>query len=82
MPYTILSTSYDLLQTRTDEFYCGIGSLLVFLGLAIYEGLELSAIKILLVGFFIFLTSPTATHAMAWSAYKNKVVPGVKETKT
>lgn len=59
-----------------------LGSLLVLLGLAIYEGFELSAIKILFVGFFIFLTSPTATHAMAWSAYKNKVVPGIKETKT
>ena len=38
MPYTILSTSYDLLQTRTDEFYCGIGSLLVFPLLSISSG--------------------------------------------
>ena len=49
-----------------------LGSLLVFLGLAVYQGVDLTSAKMLLIGLFIFLTSPTATHAMAWAAHRNE----------
>ena len=51
-----------------------LGSFLVFLGLAVYQGLDLLSLRILLIGIFVFLTSPTATHAIAWAAYRNQVV--------
>ena len=58
-----------------------LGSLLVFLGLAVYQGVDLASAKILLIGLFIFLTSPTATHAMACAAHRNEAVLGTtKET--
>ncbi len=50
-----------------------LGVLLVLSGLAVYEGATLSSAKILLIAIFIFLTSPTATHAIARSAFTNKV---------
>ena len=50
-----------------------LGVLLVLIGLAVYEGATLSSAKILLIAVFIFLTSPTATHAIARSAFTNKV---------
>ena len=50
-----------------------LGVLLVLIGLAIYEGATLSSAKILLIAVFMFLTSPTATHAIARSAVTNKV---------
>ncbi len=50
-----------------------LGSLLVLTGLAFYEGIDLTAVKILLIALFIFVTSPTATHAMARAALKNKM---------
>ena len=50
-----------------------LGSLLVLTGLAFYEGIDLTAVKILLIALFIFVTSPTATHAMARAAFKNKM---------
>lgn len=50
-----------------------LGSLLVLIGLAFYEGFDLSAVKILSIAIFIFVTSPAATHAMARSALKNKM---------
>jgi multicomponent Na+:H+ antiporter subunit G len=50
-----------------------LGSLLVLTGLAVYGGLDLAGVKILFIGLFIFVTSPTATHAMARSALKNKM---------
>jgi multicomponent Na+:H+ antiporter subunit G len=53
-----------------------LGSLLVFLGLAIYQGFDLVSLKLLLIALFIFLTSPTATHAMAWAARRNQDVLG------
>ena len=50
-----------------------LGSLLVLTGLAFYEGIDLTAVKILLIALFIFVTSPTATHAMARAALKNEM---------
>ena len=50
-----------------------LGSLLVLTGLAFYEGADLTAVKILIIALFIFVTSPTATHAMARAALKNKM---------
>ncbi len=50
-----------------------LGSLLVLTGLASYGGLDLPSVKILFIALFIFVTSPTATHAMARAAFKNKM---------
>ena len=50
-----------------------LGVLLVLIGLALFEGLTLSSAKILLIAVFMFMTSPTATHAIARSAFTNKV---------
>jgi len=50
-----------------------LGSLLVLTGLAFYEGIGITAVKILLIALFIFVTSPTATHAVARAALKNKM---------
>jgi len=50
-----------------------LGSLLVLTGLACYGGLNLASVKILLIALFIFLTSPTATNAIARAAFKNKM---------
>ena len=48
-----------------------LGSLLIVSGLAIHQGVSLESLKIVLIAVFIFLTSPTATHAMARAALKN-----------
>ena len=50
-----------------------LGSLLVLMGLAFYAGLSLTSVKILLIALFIFVTSPTATHAMARAAFTHDV---------
>ena len=50
-----------------------LGSLLVLAGLAFYEGIDLTSVKILSVALFIFVTSPTATHAIARAALQNKM---------
>ena len=49
-----------------------LGSLLVVLGLAFHADL-LSAAKIFFIAIFIFWTSPTATHAIARAALRNKI---------
>jgi multicomponent Na+:H+ antiporter subunit G len=48
-----------------------LGSLLVVSGLALYHGVSLESAKILFIAVFIFLTSPTATHAIARAALRN-----------
>lgn len=50
-----------------------LGILLVLVGLAILEGLTLTSVKIIFIGVFLFLTSPTATHAIARAALTNGV---------
>ena len=50
-----------------------LGSLLVLTGLACHEGLELASVKLMIIAVFIFFTSPTATHAIARAAHKNRV---------
>jgi multicomponent Na+:H+ antiporter subunit G len=45
-----------------------LGALLVVSGLAVHHGVSLESAKILFIAVFIFLTSPTATHAIARAA--------------
>ena len=62
-----------------------LSSLLILLGLAIYNlhhvsaGNILVAIKILFILMFIFLASPTATHAIIDAGYESEVKPWVKK---
>ena len=57
-----------------------LGSLLLLTGLAFYEGIDLTGVKILFIALFIFVTSPTATHAIARAALQNKMPIWTKES--
>lgn len=50
-----------------------LGSLLIVSGLAFYHGLSLDSAKILFIAVFIFLTSPTSTHAIARAALRREL---------
>jgi multicomponent Na+:H+ antiporter subunit G len=62
-----------------------LSSLLILLGLAVYHlqhlsgGSILVAIKILFILVFIFLASPTATHAIIDAGYESEIKPWVKK---
>ena len=56
-----------------------LGSLLVLTGLALHGGIDLASIKLIIVALFIFITSPTATHAIARAAKRNDVPWWTKE---
>ncbi len=56
-----------------------LGSLLVLTGLAWYGGFVLASVKLLIVALFIFVTSPTATHAIARAAKRNGLVWWTRE---
>ena len=67
------------------------GASFIILGMIIHEGFTLVTVKLVLIGVFMFFTSPIATHAVAQVAYKSGVVPvgrnlarnaGAKNTKT
>ncbi len=69
---------------RFPEFYTRLhaagvtdtlGAELMLMGLIIRAGFTLDAAKLVLVGLFLFLTSPTATHAIANAAYTAGVAP-------
>ena len=52
-----------------------LGVELILFGLIIQSGFTLLSLKFLLVAFFLFLTSPTATHAIADAAYHAGLKP-------
>lgn len=64
-----------------------LSSLLMLLGLALYESRELNfaiilvGVKILLITVFIFMASPTATHAITDAGYESGAKPWQKENK-
>ncbi|KHE92273.1 MAG: monovalent cation/H(+) antiporter subunit G [Candidatus Scalindua rubra] len=58
-----------------------IGQALVLIALMIYEGFSLISVKLMIIVIFIFIASPTATHAVAQAAYLKGVVPWKKKKK-
>lgn len=52
-----------------------LGAELILAGLIVQSGFTQMSLKLLLVAFFLFLTSPTATHAIANAAQKSGVKP-------
>lgn len=57
-----------------------LGALLILLGLGIHSGLNLITVKLVFIFFFLYLTSPTATHALVKAAYsKGLEAPDVEE---
>jgi len=52
--------------------------LLCLIGLAIYEGFSLTALKIVFIAVFMALAQPTATHAISKAALRVGVQPWMK----
>jgi multicomponent Na+:H+ antiporter subunit G len=52
-----------------------LGAGLIILGMMVAGGLSLVTVKLVLLGAFIFLTSPTATHAVANAAFTAGLEP-------
>jgi multicomponent Na+:H+ antiporter subunit G len=48
-----------------------LGSMLVLIGLALYNGATLSSVKLILILAIIAVTSPTATHALTRAAMRS-----------
>lgn len=56
-----------------------LGAGFILLGLMFQAGLTLILVKLLLIWFFLFITSPTSTHALAKSALTHGVEPELVE---
>ena len=56
--------------------------LLSLLGLAIYYGFSITAVKIVFIAVFMFLAQPTATHAISRAAFRCQVQPWTCEGAT
>ena len=52
-----------------------VGAELILVGMAIQAGFTQTTVKLVLIGFFLFLTSPTATHAVANAAFMAGIRP-------
>ena len=56
-----------------------LGAALLLLGMVLQSGDVLTAIKLIMIGFFIFFTSPTATYAIAHAAFTGGLKPILHE---
>ncbi len=52
-----------------------LGAELIVIGLMLQSGFTLMTAKLALLGLLVFLTSPTATHAVANAAFKSGLRP-------
>jgi len=60
-----------------------MGATLILLGLALYSGLNLITVKLVIVLFLIYVTSPTAAHALVKAAYSRGLhAPDVEAPRT
>lgn len=56
-----------------------LGSILVLSGLAVYNGWELTTIKLLFIALFVLIANPTATHAIARAALRTGLPPWTRK---
>lgn len=61
--------------TKCDTL--GVGAILF--GLAIYEKFSFDAFKIIIIAFLVFISSPTAAHALSRAAFRRGLIPWQKE---
>ena len=47
-----------------------LGTLLVFLGLAVYNGVSITSAKLLIIMMFVFIGNPIGSHILTKAAYK------------
>lgn len=59
-----------------------LGALLVLVGLMLLAGFTLAAAKLVFILAFLWMTSPTATHALAKAAMHGGVMPQAAERGT
>jgi len=52
-----------------------LGLVLLLLGLALYDGLDLNSAKMLVIVLFVFLANPAGSHALGRAAIRNGLVP-------
>ena len=78
----VLSGTIGIL--RLPDFYTRLhaagmtdtmGAELILLGLIVQSGLTQTSLKLAIVGFFLLITSPTATHAIANAAHSAGLEP-------
>jgi multicomponent Na+:H+ antiporter subunit G len=59
------------------------GVILFIIGMMLYSGFNLISVKLVIIGVFLFITGPTATHAVANAAFISGSRPlggGMKDT--
>ncbi|MDD2251373.1 MAG: monovalent cation/H(+) antiporter subunit G [Dehalococcoidales bacterium] len=52
-----------------------LGAILILVGLAIYNGFDITVLRLFIILLFFAVTSPTATHAVARAAYRLGLEP-------
>lgn len=58
-----------------------LGATLILLGLGLHSGMNLITVKLVMVLFLLYVTSPTAAHALVKAAYsKGLDAPNVEDT--
>jgi len=62
-------------RTHAASIIDSAGAGLILLGLILQAGFTLVTVKLLLIGLFLFITGPTASHAVANAAYISGLRP-------
>jgi multicomponent Na+:H+ antiporter subunit G len=66
-------------RTHTISKGDTLGIFMVIIGLIVYEGFTQSSLKLLLIVFFIALSNPVGSHALAKAAFTKGLKPFLSE---
>ncbi|NIW36470.1 MAG: sodium:proton antiporter [Gemmatimonadetes bacterium] len=76
---------------RLPDFYCRMhgagmtdtmGATLILAGLMLQAGLSFVTVKLIMILFFLLITSPTSTHSLARSALAHGIEPHLDKEKS
>ncbi|MDH3626547.1 MAG: monovalent cation/H(+) antiporter subunit G [Acidobacteriota bacterium] len=57
-----------------------LGATLILAGLSLHSGFSLITVKLFAIWFFLLVTSPTSTHALARAAMSHGIRPEISDT--
>jgi len=69
-------------RTHASSKVDTVGVMLVLLGLAVLQGVDINAVKLLVAALFVALSNPVASHAMARAARRQGLEPWTRAARS
>lgn len=70
--YGVVFMPNFITRVHASSLIDSLGALLIILGLVVHSGITLTSLKLIIILFILFITGPTAVHALVNAALHDK----------